>query len=817
MKSRLALGVALVLLPWVGGLCPGETGPVIGPDKKLIKTGQDMPNAAYLRANIGAMEQYAFDGVTIDLDATIGGEPARLTYRWWAPAAITLDSVQGSISDLQATAFVRFTDNFLWLSSQSQPAPAPSWLDDDGFAVIQSNMVLAATIAQECGLKGIFLDVEQYGGMAWSPWMSRFNYPYAHSAEKAMFGRGLIDHVSTWPECVEAARRRGREVMQAMCAVYPDITLLVLPGLHHVARERIGMGQHYCPDEELTGLESSDCGLLAAFGDGLLEGAAPGASIIDGYEDSYAYTLNQRFVEGRARITDAQDVSAIPAVYSTRTQTGFGLMFDNRYNIRGGWRTIPAEFVHNHFTPLEIEHACYFSLLNSDRYVWIWNENNGAVFFDAPVRDPAKSANIPADYADAVASSRDPRDMAAGRDNAAAEAMPIPPPASETVVPYGDTETFGPLQDDFGIVADLPREWLFLKDDEALGIGYYTAAGLDDSGWDTIQIGDWFQRQGYRFRGIAWYRCRFDVPATLAGKQVHLLFGGVSTHHFYINGHWLNREYRSGVWIVDFTEVARYGESNLVALAIITDGSPAGVYKSVKLAVPVSAGGWTEHFQGYTADELLPAPWEDTGYVWVRDAYGYPDLSAGQKGVPGTTVGNTWEWGHAWRPTGFDAPVTGATLTARFCAPSGYTYQGAGVGFVERKRHNGESVPTSAGYFIGDTVKWQFAGGVSDGSGSLVFMVEDYEGDAYVTDTRTTISGLSWDTWYDVRIVLAGGNARGEWKESAADTWNAAGTYPVYDDFAASYVGLSAIRRSAVDDITCTQSAPPQGAMVLTR
>ena len=66
---------------------------------------------------------------------------------------------------------------------------------------------------------------------------------------------------------------------------------------------------------------------------------------------------------------------------------------------------------------------------------------------------------------------------------------------------------------------------------------------------------------------------------------MHLLFGGVSTNHFHVNGHWLAREQKNGVWIVDFTEVARFGEKNLVALGVVTQGNAGGLYKPVKLAV----------------------------------------------------------------------------------------------------------------------------------------------------------------------------------------------------------------------------------------
>ena len=588
MKDTARLTLTLAAMLPVLTAC-ARTGPALGRNRKIIKTGQDMPNARYCREHVREMEKLPFDGVTIGLDAAVGDTRERLAFRWWAPERITPEQVRDSVEDLKATRFRRFTDNFLWISTQSQPLPAPSWLDDEAFAAIRANMVLAARVARECGLKGVFLDVEQYGGMKWSRWMMRFNYPYAHANEKGMIGRGLVDRIVPHDEYDAAARRRGREIMSAMCAVFPDITVLVLPGIHQVAKERIGAGAHYCKDEALTGLESSDYGLLAPFGDGMLEGLSPQATLIDGHEKAYAYTRNSRFAAAGAEVEDAGDVSSVPHLYRERMQVGFGLMLDNRYNVRGGFHTDTESFVDNHFTPQEWGNALYFAMLNADEYVWVWNELRGAVFFEASPRsvagDPGWAANVPDAYVAAMKQARNARDMHAGRDNRAAARLPVPAPARE-MQGYSDAETFGPLLAEYEIVADLPKEWLFHRDDEALGIGYYTAADWDDSDWESIRIGDYFQRQGHRFRGIAWYRCRFEVPAELAGQTVFLMFGAVSTNHFFVNGHWIGqRERKNGVWIADFSEWARFGETNLITLSIVTTGEPAGVYKSVKLAV----------------------------------------------------------------------------------------------------------------------------------------------------------------------------------------------------------------------------------------
>lgn len=303
----------------------------------------------------------------------------------------------------------------------------------------------------------------------------------------------------------------------------------------------------------LDGLASSDYALLAAFGDGLLEGITDQATLVDGYEESYTFTMSKRM------------------------GVSYGLWLDNWYNIRGGWQTVPEEFYANHFTPSEWGNALYFAMHNADRYVWIWNEQSGAVCFSNSGKADSL-ANVHEDYYAAMRKSRQPRRMDAGRDNTKARAVPIPTKGPA----YDEQQTFGPLGKEFKFVAELPESWFFSADDESLGIGIYPGLDQDESEWSTIKTNDYLQRQGHRFRGIAWW---FDLPVELKDERVHLLFGGVSTNHFYVNGHWLAREQKNGVWIVDFTEFGGFGEKNLVALGVVTQGDAGGLFRPVKLAV----------------------------------------------------------------------------------------------------------------------------------------------------------------------------------------------------------------------------------------
>ncbi len=576
MKSAVGHYAQIVLLLLTAPAF-AQPGPTIGPDKKIIKCGQDIPDARYLREHIRELEQLPIDGVVIDLHRQVDGEKQRMFLRWWDPELIDEQLLADTVADLDATEFRRFTDNFIFVSTVSHFVRAPSWFDDDGFGKIKANMVLAARIAREGGLKGIMLDIEHYGFKVWSPWVTRWGYYDHHSQEQSQVRRGVRDRVHTWDEFAAAARRRGREITSAMCEVYPDITVLVISGLHRSMAKRIGRRT------EFTGIQSSDYALLAPFGDGMLEGASPQSTIVDGCEEVYPFTLNKRFAQARHDIEAASQWSQAPDLYRRRVTTGFGLMLDYEY-ILYGWHTKPETFGRNHFTPTDFGNALYFAMLNSDRYVWIWNEVRGAVFWPHS-RKPRSEPNVPQPYFDAIAGARQARDLGTGRDNDAARRMPVP--QSATQLPnYSDEKTFAPLEDEFEIVADLPEKWLFFADEEALGFrADYTKADTDVTDWKPISIGDFMQRRGRRFRGIGWYRCSVHVPEQLKGRKVFLLFGGVSTNHVWVNGTWCPYDVKHGVLVVDFSKHVKYAVDNLVVVPIITDGRPGGIHKSVKLAI----------------------------------------------------------------------------------------------------------------------------------------------------------------------------------------------------------------------------------------
>ncbi len=136
------------------------------------------------------------------------------------------------------------------------------------------------------------------------------------------------------------------------------------------------------------------------------------------------------------------------------------------------------------------------------------------------------------------------------------------------------------------------------------------AVDYDDSDWQAVDLPhDWasFQpfvktanvAQGYRPRGIGWYRRSFRLDPALQGRRIELEFGGVATFAtIWVNGSVVAHNFSGYNAIrIDLTPFARFGdEPNIVAVRVDAEAMEgwwyegAGLYRHVWLAdyAPVS-------------------------------------------------------------------------------------------------------------------------------------------------------------------------------------------------------------------------------------
>ncbi len=177
--------------------------------KKLIATGWDHPDSQRFRQHLAEIEKRPFDGVVVEVTGRNDeGKPVPLRAGFssmpWKP-----EWFHPCIDDLEAARPERLTDNFV--SFGANPGNV-DWFDDSGWAQIVEHWRIVARVAKQSGLRGILFDPEPYSD------------PYAQFRQLLPSPR-RDRHTFSFDDYYAQACRRGREVMSAVVAEYPNLTL----------------------------------------------------------------------------------------------------------------------------------------------------------------------------------------------------------------------------------------------------------------------------------------------------------------------------------------------------------------------------------------------------------------------------------------------------------------------------------------------------------------------------------------------------------------------------------------------------------------
>jgi hypothetical protein len=338
---------------------------VAAADKKLIEFGWDEPDTAFLRKHIASMEGNSpFDGCVFHANwKRDGGGGGSFTWEAWSARAFTEADLAQSLADLKATTFGRMRHNFLRFNVTPGDV---DWFDDAAFASVLTNARLAARLARDGGgCDGVLFDIEQYG-------TKLFRYPdQKHAGSKS------------WDDYAKQVRRRGAEVMTAFQDGYPDLVVLLTFAYSLPHAQTAG---------DPAKLATADYGLLAPLLDGMIDAAAGGAKIVDGYERSYSYREPQQF--DRAYETMRSGVlplvNADPRRYQRVMSFGFGVWLDYDWRKKGWDEKDPSK---NYFTPEGFARSVGKALERADEYVWIYSETPKWW-----AGDDAKPAKLPEAY-----------------------------------------------------------------------------------------------------------------------------------------------------------------------------------------------------------------------------------------------------------------------------------------------------------------------------------------------------------------------------------------------------------------------------------
>ncbi|MBN2713959.1 MAG: beta galactosidase jelly roll domain-containing protein, partial [Planctomycetes bacterium] len=206
-------------------------------------------------------------------------------------------------------------------------------------------------------------------------------------------------------------------------------------------------------------------------------------------------------------------------------------------------------------------------------------------------------------------------------------------------------EPFKAKSDDARSIS-LDGEWLFKIDNaskEGAGIKEkWFLPEHDDKNWETIRVGETWEKQGHNYNGVAWYRQRVFIPKAWEGEKLFFNIGRPDDRGIvWINGEKIREIKKFGPHFSFVLEapVIKYGEENVIAVYIadwyMNGGLNFGEF-SVERALPFAPEATSEGHKknlklsvttGLT-DDILSNPrwesgWRDNGLSDTR-----PKMSA---------------------------------------------------------------------------------------------------------------------------------------------------------------------------------------------
>ena len=139
----------------------------------------------------------------------------------------------------------------------------------------------------------------------------------------------------------------------------------------------------------------------------------------------------------------------------------------------------------------------------------------------------------------------------------------------------------------------LPKDaWRFHLDPERNGhTKKWYEAGLDDSAWDTISIEQAWQKAGYEYIGVSWYRRWIELPAKPDHTAADLSFQGVDECAWvWVNGQYVgDHDIGPAGWdkpfLLDVTKVLKWGERNQITVRAMNTAHAGGIWQPVTIDV----------------------------------------------------------------------------------------------------------------------------------------------------------------------------------------------------------------------------------------
>jgi len=329
--------------------------PVALRGKEIVAAGQWLVDgtfsARWLAANPDFTRSFPYTGLVLplvlDREALSGtGLPVDRCFAhdlMWTKVPIEWRMLAPEVAALRSTRWRHVRANYLnaTFGDASDGTLLPDLRDDREAGAWAGNAAMMGRACREAGLRGIWLDTEQYGRWPGTP-----GGPFP-------LGR----------DTPEVLRRRGAQWIEAVQREFPAVRLIVTFA--------------WSPDVRVAGFLEG----VAPFLDGILAGLRDPGRIVHGYENSFYYGWGPgnpyaaqgydgshgRFHRMRLGQRDWRRHAADPARHDRFVETGTAAWVeDHPYAPWAGWPEGRPESVWSNL-PLAVQHT--------DRTVWVWSEH----------------------------------------------------------------------------------------------------------------------------------------------------------------------------------------------------------------------------------------------------------------------------------------------------------------------------------------------------------------------------------------------------------------------------------------------------------
>ena len=334
------------------------------PHKKIIEFGWDIPSPAYLRDNIREMEKRPFHGVAIRLPEDVGGGNIFDVQKWGKTTEAARERELKTLAAIPQSETL--THNFLTIYGAS----TMDWFSDSDWKKVMQNVRFCARAAKAGHCKGLCWDAEPYGGH--NPWRLQDQPDYKKH---------------TFTEYYQQVRKRGAQLMRAVQAEFPGLTIFALRLLSDF-QDGSPFSQHLfnVRDDKLRSeiLEGAWWALHPAFLNGLLDVIAPETTIVDGNEDAYYYTSELDFFRAARDIREEALVLVAPEnrrKYATQVQVGHAVSVEYTHGLWAEALSFPNYLKRQalELTPEQrlqwFEQNAYYALKTADEYIWCYSED----------------------------------------------------------------------------------------------------------------------------------------------------------------------------------------------------------------------------------------------------------------------------------------------------------------------------------------------------------------------------------------------------------------------------------------------------------